>query len=292
MLRTTRSALAALAAVLFAAGAADAGAAEFIAQSEGSLLRPHDLVLSPDGSRLYVADTGNNVIKVLDPHTLQVVGAVGRGELAEPHDVIFDRDGRLLVTDSGHDRIVAYRFDGSWPEDVAGWRQRLGAPEGIALDASGRIYVTNAVQHDVAIVVDGEVVKRIGGKGDGTGEFDDPHDIVIGPDGTVYVADAGNNRIQLFTPELDYIATLGGAENDFDDAEYMAIDDRGWLYIADERNHRVKIFDERFRLVTVIGTGRQGNGPGELNRPEGVEVRGDLIWISDTYNNRIVLYRL
>jgi hypothetical protein len=42
----------------------------------------------------------------------------------------------------------------------------------------------------------------------------------------------------------------------------------------------------------MIGTGKPGKGPGLLNTPEGVAVRGRDVWISDTHNHRIVLYRV
>lgn len=48
------------------------------------------------------------------------------------------------------------------------------------------------------------------------------------------------------------------------------------------------IFDPQYRLLLTLGTA--GNEP--LNQPEGVAVRGDTLWVSDTYNNRILRYRL
>jgi hypothetical protein len=44
-------------------------------------------------------------------------------------------------------------------------------------------------------------------------------------------------------------------------------------------------------LIQVLGTGWVGKGEGVFNRPEGVEIRGDTIWLSDTYNDRVVRYR-
>ncbi len=272
-------------------GAADISAA-FLAASDGSFSRPHDLVLSPDKERLYVADLGNDVVKVLDAQTLAVIGVIGRGELDAPHDVAFDAAGNLLVADTGNDRIAIYAVDGAAATYAGELRGDLASPEGVAPGPGGRVYVTNAGRHSVVAFSDGEVVFRAGSRGGGENEYVRPHDIHVGAGGSVYVADPGNDRIQILTPELQFMASLGGAPYDFDEPKYLAFDARGWLYVADEDNNRIKILDAERQLVAVIGTGESGDGPDRLDRPEGVEVWGDLVWVSDTYNDRIVLYRL
>ncbi len=282
------------AAVLLAApplAAADIEAT-FITASDASFSRPHDLVLSPDGGRLYVADMGNDVIKLLDPNTLETLGEVGRGELDGPHDLAFDAAGRLIVADSGNDRLVVFALDGSPPSPLAGRRDGLGSPEGVAVAGRGSVYVTNASRHNVMLLRAGKVVARVGTRGAAAGAYLRPHDVAVAADGTVYVADPGNDGIQLLTAELEYIGALGGAAYGFDEPKYLAIDARGWLYVADAYNHQVKVFDEARALVATVGSGQRGKGRGRLNQPEGVAVAGDLVWISDTYNDRVVLYLL
>ena len=56
-------------------------AATFQQKSDTSFSRPHDLVLSPDGKFLYVADVGKDAVKVLDPLTPKTLGAIGASEL-------------------------------------------------------------------------------------------------------------------------------------------------------------------------------------------------------------------
>jgi hypothetical protein len=83
------------------------------AASTGSYAHPHDIVLSPDGKHLYVADNGNHRIAVLDSDTLEEVGSFGKGDVREPHDVVFDREGRLLVADTGNSRIAIFEISGT-----------------------------------------------------------------------------------------------------------------------------------------------------------------------------------
>ena len=263
-----------------------------VGESEASFSLPHDVVLSPDGQLLYVADLGNNAVKAIDPLTLRTLGVFGHDELRAPHDVTFDAAGRLLVADSGNDRIVAYRVNGTGGTFIEEVAVGLASPEGVAVARDGTIYVTNARSHDVVAIKGGKRTARVGGSGGGPNQYDRPHDIAVAPDGRVYVVDAGNNRIQVLTPDLEFIEEIAGPPFDFNEPKYIAFDAHGWLYVADENNNQVKIFDSDRRPVEVIGTRTRGRGGGMFYQPEGVDVRGDRLWVADTYNDRIVHFRL
>ena len=62
--------------------------------------------------------------------------------------------------------------------------------------------------------------------------------------------------------------------------------------MADKYAHQIKILDRDGTLLKVIGSGRGELGPGVFDRPEGVEILGSTVWFSDTYNDRIVKYRI
>ena len=46
------------------------------------------------------------------------------------------------------------------------------------------------------------------------------------------------------------------------------------------------------RLLLTLGSGRAGHGAGEFDRPEGVAIKAADVWFSDTYNDRILRYRI
>ena len=278
--------------VALIAGAAPAAEfkAERIKTSETTFSRPHDLVLSPDRRFLYVTDMGNDVVKVLDPKTLAVLGTIGDGELNSPHDAVFDGDGRLLVADTGNDRIAVYTVQGVSGALVHSLRHRLSGPEGVDIDANGKVYVTNADGDNLIVYDGGAVVERIGAEGDGKNQYDRPHDIEIFG-GRIYIADPGNDRIQVMDKYFRFLTALGGAAYGFKKPKYLAIDVAGCLLVADQHHDIVKVFDGEHKLLGTFASGRRGDGADDLDRPEGVETWRDLIWISDTYNDRIVLYR-
>jgi DNA-binding beta-propeller fold protein YncE len=87
-------------------------------------------------------------------------------------------------------------------------------PTGVAVAANGDIFVADGHapnKHDSARVVrfskDGHFIKAWGRKGSAPGEFDEPHDIVVGGSrGWVYVADRRNSRVQVFDQDGNFIA--------------------------------------------------------------------------------------
>ena len=274
------------------AAAADGVRFERVAVSEADFSRPHDLVLSPNSRFLYVADVGNDSVRVLDPESLKTLGRIGEGRLSAPHDVSFDSGGRLWVADTGNDRTAVYEISGPEGREIDAFGAEQGSPEGVAVAGDGRVYVTNASRDTVLVLKDGAILKRLGRGGNVLDQFSRPHDIHIARDNRVFIVDPGNNRIQVRDLELKLLITLKGAGFNFREPKYVATDARGWLYVADEYNNQIKVFDTAYRLQGRIGDGRAGRGEGRLKQPEGVEVRGDELWISDTYNDRILRYRI
>ncbi len=265
---------------------------EPVAVSESVLSRPHDLILTRDGRHLLVSDLGNHVVRVLESDSLAVVGEIGSGELSAPHDVHLDDRGRLMVADTGNNRVAIYELSGITGRLVDQLTEGLGRPEGVTQTRDGRVLVTSVAGSHISAFKDGRRVARTGGPGSGPNRYSRPHDIDVDDAGRVIVADPGNNRLQVLSADLEYQRSIGGAPPyDFNEPKYFALDQDGRLYVGDQFNHRVLVFDRDLILLGQMGTGKAGDGPDQLNGLEGVVVRGSDVWISDTYNHRIVRYR-
>ena len=254
------------------------------AVSTGGYARPHDIVLSPDGKHLFVADNGNHRIAVLDSETLEEIGSFGEGEVREPHDVVFDREGRLLVADTVNSRIAVFAISGVAGQLTGDLRGGIRRPEGVAVHGDGRVYATGAASNNLVVYQDGTVAGETGG-------FSSPHDVEFAPDGSVWVADAGNDRMVRLDRSLQVTEILAGPGFSFNGPRYMDFDAEGRMYVADKNSNQVKVISPDGSLIHVLGTGKPGQGEGLFNRPEGVEISGDSIWFADTYNDRIVRYR-
>jgi len=260
-----------------------------LAETTVELAQPHDGAFSPDGKRIFVTDMANSQMRVLDAETLRLLNTFGRGELSRPHDAEFDAAGRLLVADSGNDRIAIYAVDGAQAKLLGEWKG-LDNPEGVGVAPDGRVYATNTGGGSVSVFRDGRIERTVGRTGSGAGEFSRPHDVDVDRDGTVYVVDSGNHRVQLFDAEMNHRAS-SGAELKLNEPKYLAFDgERIWL--ADEYNHRIVLLDRKLRPLGVLGSGRRGRSAMAFHKPEAVLARAPFVWVIDTYNDRVIRLRV
>jgi len=258
---------------------------EFVAASPQIYNKPHDLVLAPDGRHLYVADNDNDRIAVLDPETLELLGTFGDSEVSAPHDAAFDAEGRLLVADTGNSRIAIYAVAGVEGRLVGELSGAIRRPEGVAVHPNGRVYASGARSDSVEAFEDGRSLGEAKG-------FSSPHDLAVAADGRLWLADAGNDRLVILSPELQVLGAVEGPDYGFNGPRYLDFDAAGRLYVADKYANQIKVLATDGRLILTLGSGRGALGPGAFDRPEGVAIRGADIWFSDTYNDRIVRYRI
>jgi len=265
--------------------AAQAFEMRFEAASEAVLDNPHDLKLGAGQRHLLVADVGNNRVAFLDPVSLAVVGSFGADHQSGTHDVDFDAVGRLYVADTHNSRVTIYELQGTQGILVGELSERVRGPEGVLAGPDGRIYVAGAWSHNVVVYRDGAVVGELKG-------LRSPHDLEWAPDGNIWLSDAGNDRMLLLSPDLEILKEWSGPAYGFNGVRYQDVMPDGTVIAADKNSHQVKVISADGELLLTLGTGRPGKGPNQFTTPEGVEVRGDLVWISDSGNNRVVRYRI
>lgn len=224
------------------------------------------------------------LLAALDVDTLALKGSIGAGELDSPHDLVFDREGRLLVADSRNDRIAVFEVDRVHGRLLDVGIHGLGGPEGIDADAR-YIYITNVERGNVEIY-DGGDYRRVYDRAG----FSRAHDIELGPDGLLYLADPGKHRVVVLDHRLGLHREYTRRAYDFNEPKYLALDAYGFLYVADQHNNLVKILALKDGMIENFI--EQAGADSALNRIEGVEVLGSRLWIADTYNNRILRYRV
>ena len=133
-------------------------------------------------------------------------------------------------------------------------------PHGIHVDPDGNLWVTDARGgerrgHQIhKFTPEGELLMSLGQAGvagTGTDTFDQPSDVLVAPNGDIFVADGhgagGNNRIVKFNSAGDFIMEWGrtGSENgEFRDPHALAMDSRGRLFVGDRKNNRLQVFDQ------------------------------------------------
>ncbi len=121
------------------------------------------------------------------------------------------------------------------------------------------------------------------------GEFAGPKNIAIDPDGSIYVTDAGNARVQKFDGNGTLIGGWGayGSDNgQFHSPSGIATGANHTIHVADSALNRIQTFDEYGNYISQWGT--SGRSPGEFMSPEGVAVNsnGD-VYVVDAGNDRV-----
>ncbi len=258
---------------------------EYIAESQIELDNPHDLKLSPDGKFLLISDVGNNRVVLLDPETLKKVGEFGADHQAGTHDVDFDKQGRVYVADTHNNRVTIYEMNGTNAKLIGELNKGIRGPEGVINHPNGNVYVAGAWSNNVIVYKDGKPIVEFNGTRS-------PHDLELSSDGNIWLADAGNSRMLLLTPELKIKEELSQEKYNFNGVRYMDLTPQGMIIAADKNNHVVKFINANRNLVHTLGDGKSGRGKYQLTTPEGVEIRDTTLWISDSGNDRVIKYKM
>jgi len=264
-------------------------------QSGRILSSPSGISTSPDGAYLLVADPGNDEIKILDTGKLIQLSQFGQGELSGPEDISFDRKGRLLVADTKNNRIMIYKFDGVYRdgspniEYISSLSSGLSAPKGVAGDRDGRVYVANTGGNSLLLINDSGIVKQVTTAGPADTPLSSPHDVHINSRGHVLVSDTGNQRVLVFDAELNLMQVLSAETHGFMRPRRIASDESGLILIADDGHDLIGITGPDFKPRGRITT--SSTSPGGLSGPHGVETIGRYMWVTDTGNNRVILYK-
>ena len=250
---------------------------------------PDGVALDASGN-LYIADSGNNVIRKVAATTGIITTVAGNG--------------------------TGYWGDGG-PATTAG----LNSPWGLALDAAGNLYIADTYNNRIRKVTASGNITTVAGNGTGgysgdggpatSASFWRPRGVAVSVGGDLYIADGANNRIRKVVAATGFVTTVAGNgrldySGDGDggpatNAEIwgpygVALDTAGNLYIAANGHNRIrKVAAATGIITTVAGNGTTGysgdGGPAasaQLSFAEGVAVdaAGNL-YIADTDNSSI-----
>ncbi len=258
------------------------------------LMRPRAMAIDRSG-RLLVADPEQRMVHVFDVANRKY-SYLEPAPFASPVGLAIAADNSIYVADSGRRRIFVYAPDGKR-------RRTLGAtagtemfvrPAGVAVGPDGVVYVADTAACTVtAMTREGRVVRVIGRRGTGQGEFNFPTDLAVGRDGRLWVVDAINARLQAFDAEGRFLREFGRRGNgtgDIDKPKGVALDSDGHVYVAEALHDVVQIFDQEGRLLLVVG--RSGSRPGEFSLPSSVYIdAADRLYVADALNGRVQVFQ-
>ena len=247
---------------------------------------PAGVAVIPSSSIVVVADGGNNRIRLINSATGVVTTlagnatatfADGTGATASfnsPLGVAYNpTTGNIVVADTGNHRIRLITYPGGVVttlagsgvasyDDGTGTAANFNRPSSVAYDpTTGNIVVADTYSIKIRLITPGGVVttaagNTIGSPGfaDGTGSaasFSSPYGVAVLSNGTIVVADTGNNRIRLVTP-LGVVTTIagnatgGGGDGTGTAASFynpsgVAVLSNGTIVVADQSTNKIRL---------------------------------------------------
>ena len=176
----------------------------------------------------------------------------------------------------------------------------MNAPRSLAIAPDGSIYVADS-RNDRILHFDpsGTLIKQWGSSSGNDpshpnpsappSTFNEPWGVAVGLDGSVYVTDTWNNRIEKFTATGQFVKmwSIATSQNDvFYGPRGLAVDAKGHLYVADTGNKRIVVFDADGNYLAQFGSA--GLDPGQFDEPTGVTVDANgNVYVTDTWNQRV-----
>lgn len=157
------------------------------------------------------------------------------------------------------------------------------------------IWVIETGMHRLVVLNEnGEILRTIGKRGTGRGEFNFPTHIWIDQKGLIYVVDAMNFRVQVLDKNgtiLSVFGSNGDATGNFASPKGIATDTYGNIYVADALFHAVQVFDIDGHYLYTFGS--QGQEEGQFWMPNGIFIDNEnYIYVSDSYNSRVQVFQL
>jgi hypothetical protein len=171
---------------------------------------------------------------------------------------------------------------------------QISWPHGMFVEPNGNVWITDASTNGAEEIglghavrkfsPDGELLMTIGTPGepgDPPTRLTRPNDVLVAPDGSVFIADghgpAGPNRVMKFSSDGRHVATFGEsgyAPGQFHEPHALAMDSQGRLFVGDRYNNRIQILDQDGNFIAAWT---------QFGRPSGIFIdENDMIYVADS----------
>jgi 6-bladed beta-propeller len=212
-----------------------------------------------------------------------------------------DRDGKSIwvvercggTSCAKSDLAPILKFDSSGNLVKSFGAGMIVRPHGLFIDKNGNVWVTDGdgeagKGHQVfEFSPDGKVLLTLGKAGvagDGPDTFNRPSDVLVPPNGDIFVADGhgpgSNARIVKFSADGKFIKAWGkqgSGPGEFDNPHSLAMDSKGRLFVADRGNSRIQMFDQDGQFLEEWR---------QFGRPSGVFIdKNDVLYVADSESN-------
>ncbi|MDA7921490.1 hypothetical protein N9B73_07020 [Verrucomicrobiales bacterium] len=235
----------------------------------------HNLAMRPNGD-IFLSDHVNHVVRRIDAQSGKISTFAGTGKGGFSGDggpadqaqfnvvmcVTFSPDGKqMIIADLSNRRIRS-------------------------IDMKSGIITTLAGSGEKGVPQDGQPALE--------SPLVDPRAAAMDTKGNLYIVERNGNALRVVRPsgKIETVAGTGkrgdkegpALQAQFAEPKHLAIDEAGNVFIADDMNHTIRKYDPAKKTLTTV----LGKGVFKLNRPHGVTIRGDELYVTDSYHHRIL----
>lgn len=245
----------------------------------GGVDKEIQLVVKPYGLAIYqgaifVVDTrgaGYGVFDFANEQT-RFVRPSGRGALRKPINITIDKDGTRYITDTTRKQIVVFDANDRFLKAFNGPEESKLVDVAILGD---RLFATDVNRNQVHVFdkASGEVLSTFSKGGEEPGELHHPTNIAVGPEGTLFIADTTNFRVQQFSPEGEFISAIGEigtGYGQFARPKGISVDREGRIYTVDAAFENVQVLAPDG--ASLMAFGGPGNARDSINMPTVVKI--------------------
>lgn len=251
--------------------------------------RPFGVAATADGG-LLVADPDAAVVVRMRPGAATALLACSGRPWTAPMAVATSAEGEVYVADAGEGAVARIGADGrcTWLGDGT-----LERPTGLAL-RGGEVFVADPPSHRVLVLSRAsELVRTIGGPGDGEGCLHFPTSLAFDASGNLLVVDALNFRVARFGPDGRWLGAFGATLADggpFAMPKAIATGADGRVYVSDAQRDVVVVFRPDGTFDYAFGA--PGSGAGRFSHPAGLASAGGRVYVADSFERRIQAFEI
>lgn len=149
-------------------------------------------------------------------------------------------------------------------------------PLAVTSDKSGALWVLDKKYRVLKLDDAGKILFSFGSEGSGDGQFGDPTDLAISASGKIYVADKGNNAVQVFNADGKFLSAV----RKLDKPLVVAVDPQENLYVLGKGGSFVSIYSDQGALTGKLGNVQEGQ-PGSLSKPLALAANAEEVMVLD-----------
>lgn len=236
-------------------------------------------------NKIYVSDTGNGRLLVFDYNgKFERYLKPGDDSFKAPYGLAFD-GSVLYVADPGSRKIFIFNSKGIFLK-VFETKVKLASP-GVLLFQKGKLYVSDQLLHKVLVFdTAGNLLRSYGSEGHQEGQLYFPHGLVVDNKDSVFVADSGNDRIQVFKSDGSTVEVIGDR---ISAPRGLARDGNGNLWVVEGLANKLQVLKTDGTVVAVFG--EPGKDYGQISLPNGVYIdQNNRIYVTEFGNSRVSVF--